>query len=314
MIESVSTKLDRDELIIETGKMAKQASAAVTIQLGGTVVLVTCVSSKEPREGINFLPLLVEYKEKTYAAGKIPGGFFKREGRPSEKEILTARLIDRPIRPLFPEGMVNSIQVASLVLSSDGENDSDILAVNGASAALAISDIPFDGPIACVRVGMLDGKFVLNPTFQELETSDLNLVVVARKDKTLMMEASAKELGEEKIEEALKFAKKHVDAIIDMQEKFIKKCGRKKRKDITIKKADQGLIDKVKKLSFDKLNEINKLQAKEEREEATDILNRELSEKLVSAEEGVDGSKIKLALEEVEKDIVRRNILEKKND
>ena len=312
MIESVSTKLDRDELIIETGKMAKQASAAVTIQLGGTVVLVTCVSSKEPREGINFLPLLVEYKEKTYAAGKIPGGFFKREGRPSEKEILTARLIDRPIRPLFPEGMVNSIQVASLVLSSDGENDSDILAVNGASAALAISDIPFDGPIACVRVGMLDGKFVLNPTFQELETSDLNLVVVARKDKTLMMEASAKELGEEKIEEALKFAKKHVDAIIDMQEKFIKKCGRKKRKDITIKKADQGLIDKVKKLSFDKLNEINKLQAKEEREEATDILNRELSEKLVSAEEGVDGSKIKLALEEVEKDIVRRNILEKK--
>ena len=165
MIERISRKLDKNDLIIETGKLAKQADGAVTVQFGGTVVLVTCVCSKEAREGIDFFPLTVEYQEKTYAAGKIPGGFFKREGRPSEKEILTARLIDRPIRPLFPQDMINDVQVVSMVLSSDGENDSDILAVNGASSALSISDIPFDGPIGCVRVGLINGKFVLNPTF-----------------------------------------------------------------------------------------------------------------------------------------------------
>ena len=161
--------LGRDKIIIETGRLAKQADGAVTIRLGGTVVLVTAVASKEPREGIDFFPLTVEYQEKTYAAGKIPGGFFKREGRPSEKEILTARLVDRPIRPLFPDGFTNEIQIMAMVISSDCENDSDILALTGASAALSISGIPFNGPIAAVRVGRIGGKFVLNPTFQELE-------------------------------------------------------------------------------------------------------------------------------------------------
>src|SRR4030042_1176890 len=189
MIASKGTHLGSNELIIETGRLAKQADGSVTVQLGGTVVLVTCVCSKDVREGIDFLPLTVEYQEKTYAAGKIPGGFFKREGRPSEKEILTARLVDRSIRPLFPQNMVNDVQVVSLVLSSDGENDSDILALNGASAALMLSDIPFGGPVGCVRVGLIDGNFVLNPTFKELEESTLDLVAAGCENKIIIMEA-----------------------------------------------------------------------------------------------------------------------------
>src|SRR4030042_2492584 len=172
-------KFGNQELILETGHIAKQANGSVTVQYGGTGVLVTACMSREIREGQDFFPLTVEYQEKTYAAGRIPGGFFKREGRPSESEILTARLIDRPIRPLFPKGLMNEVQVMAIVLSSDGENDPDILSVIGASAALSISDIPFNGPLACCRVGRVDNQFILNPTYAELENSDLDLVVVA---------------------------------------------------------------------------------------------------------------------------------------
>ena len=197
MINKVETKLGSADLIIETGRMAKQADGACTVQVGGTLVLVTAVCSEEPREGIDFFPLTVEYQEKTYAAGKIPGGFFKREGRPSEKEILTARLIDRPIRPLFQKGFLNELQIVAIVLSSDGENDSDVLAMVGASCALSVSDIPFDGPIGAVRVGRIDGKFVLNPTFKELNSSDLDLVVTGTRSGILMVESGSNELSEE---------------------------------------------------------------------------------------------------------------------
>ncbi|PIW68361.1 MAG: polyribonucleotide nucleotidyltransferase, partial [Candidatus Omnitrophica bacterium CG12_big_fil_rev_8_21_14_0_65_42_8] len=176
MIHKVERKIGRETIIIETGKMAKQANGAVCVQYGGTVVLVTAVSSGEIREGIDFFPLTVEYQEKTYAAGRIPGGYFKREGRPTEKEILTSRLIDRPIRPLFPKGFVNEVQIVATVLSSDGQNDSDMPAMIGASCALAISDIPFMGPIGAVKIGLVGDKFVINPTFKELEESSLNLV------------------------------------------------------------------------------------------------------------------------------------------
>ncbi|MDD5488674.1 MAG: polyribonucleotide nucleotidyltransferase, partial [Candidatus Omnitrophica bacterium] len=152
-MESVTTRLGNEELIISTGKLAKQADGSVTVQCGGTMVLVTCVCARTANESMDFFPLTVEYKERTFAAGRIPGGFFKREGRPTEKEILTSRMIDRPIRPLFPDGMMNEVQVIATVLSSDGKNESDALAVIGASAALTISDIPFNGPIGCVRVG-----------------------------------------------------------------------------------------------------------------------------------------------------------------
>jgi polyribonucleotide nucleotidyltransferase len=309
MLERISVKLDRNELIIETGKIAKQADAAVTVQLGGTVVLVTSVLSKEARD-VNFLPLTVEYREKTYAAGKIPGGFFKREGRPSEKEILTARLIDRPIRPLFPQEMVNDIQVAALVLSSDGENDSDVLALNGASAALTISDIPFDGPVACVRVGLIKDKFVLNPTFKELEESDLDLVATGRNGRIIMIEASANEVGEGKIEEALGFAQKFINDIIDSQKKLAEKCGRKKRDNIITKSAPKELSDKMRGLLAERLVEINKLDSKDERSKAREEITREMLEKFVLEGSPVEDWQVKLAVCEVEKGVIRKCILE----
>ncbi len=308
-MESISRKLGRNDLIIETGRMAKQADGAVTVQLGGTVVLVTCVCSKEIRQGIDFFPLTVEYQEKTYAAGKIPGGFFKREGRPSEKEILTARLIDRPIRPLFPEDMANDTQVVALVLSSDGENDSDILALNGASMALSISDIPFNGPVGCVRVGSIDGKFVLNPTFEELENSELDLVVTGCEGKIIMMEGVGNELSEEKIEEAVVFAQTYIGEIISLQKDLIKKCGRKKREDISIRKVRTDLFGKIKELSSDRLDEINKLNTKEKREEALESLSKELVDKFASEEGSIEEWEVKLAIRKIEKEAVRKYIL-----
>jgi len=312
MTDQISTKLGEKELIIETGKFAKQADAAVTVQLGGTLVLVTCVSSKKPREGINFLPLTVEYQEKTYAAGKIPGGFFKREGRPSEKAILTARLIDRPIRPLFPKGMINDIQIVAMVLSSDGENDSDILALNGASCALALSSIPFEGPIGCVRVGYVDNEFVLNPTFQELEESSLDMVVVGVDGKTIMLEAGAKELSEEKIEGAVAFAEKYISEIIDKQKEFTKKHGRKKRQDITIKEASSDLLEKINSIASKRLDEINKMATKEEREEEISILTKELTDKFTGEDDSIVESDVELAISKIEKEVVRKHIFEKK--
>ena len=201
----LKVKFGQQDLILETGKIAKQANGSVTVQYGGTVVLVTACMSREVREGRDFFPLTVECQEKTYAAGRIPGGFFKREGRPSESEILNARLIDRPIRPLFPKGLLNDIQVMAVVLSSDGENDPDILAVIGASAALSISDIPFNGPVASCRVAWINNEFILNPTYAELENSDLNVVVAANRSGVIMLESEAKEVSEDTYLEAVKF-------------------------------------------------------------------------------------------------------------
>src|SRR5512134_3964081 len=175
MPEKVTAQLGDKQIIIETGKLAKQADGSVTVQLGETIVLVAAVAATKAKEGQDFFPLTVDYREKAAAAGKFPGGYFKREGRPTEKEILTSRLIDRPIRPLFPKGWFNEVQVQCIVMSADGQNDPDILAVNGASAALMISDIPWDGPLGAVRVGRVNGQFVANPTHAEMENSDLDL-------------------------------------------------------------------------------------------------------------------------------------------
>ncbi len=303
--------LGREKIIIETGRMAKQADGAVTVQLGGTVVLVTAVASREPREGIDFFPLTVEYQEKTYAAGKIPGGFFKREGRPSEKEILTARLIDRPIRPLFPAGFINEIQIMAMVLSSDCENDSDILAVIGASCALSISGIPFNGPIAAVRVGRVGGKFVLNPTFQELESSDMDLVVAGKKNRVLMLESGSGELGEDIILDGIAFGQKNLAAIIEVQEKMAKECG-KPPIQAQLKVLDEGLVNKVRSAAEAKLKDINRLSSKEEREEALDMLSKELVSKLATEESGHTDKNVKAALVEVEKEEVRHFIIDKK--
>ena len=190
--------LGRHTLSIETGRMAKQADGAVVVRLGDTVVLATACAQSEPRVGVDFLPLTVDYRENTYAGGKIPGGFFKREGRPNEKEILTSRMIDRPLRPLFPEGYACETQVIGLLLSADLENDSDTLAIIGASTALYISDIPFDGPIGAVRVGYWDGAFVVNPSTADLKTkSQLNLLVAGTEDAIVMVESGAQEVTED---------------------------------------------------------------------------------------------------------------------
>ncbi|MFA5145477.1 MAG: polyribonucleotide nucleotidyltransferase [Candidatus Omnitrophota bacterium] len=302
----LKVKFGKQDLILGTGTIAKQANGSVTVQYGGTVVLVTACMSKETREGISFFPLTVEYQEKTYAAGRIPGGFFKREGRPSENEILTARLIDRPIRPLFPKGLLNDVQVMAIVLSSDGENDPDILAVIGASAALSISDIPFDGPLACCRVARLNNEFILNPTYAELELSDLDVVVVANKKGVVMLESKAKEVPEDVYLEAVKFGFDNLQGMIGIQEEFKKLYGKDKTK-IEYKNIDPSLQQKIEELSKDRLKEVYKLTKKEDREEEVALLSKELEKKLV--EEGYSASDIKTGLQEVEKAQVRGKIL-----
>src|SRR3989338_9823259 len=272
---ALKTKFGRNDLILETGKIAKQANGSVTVSYGGTVVLVTACMSKELREGQGFFPLTVECQEKTYAAGRIPGGFFKREGRPSESEILTARLIDRPIRPLFPKGFLNEVQVMAIVLSSDGENDPDVLAVTGASCALSISDIPFNGPVACCRVGRVDNQLILNPTYAELEKADLDTVVAISANGVMMLEAKAKEVSEESYLEAVKFAHDNLQGILQLQEEFTKEFGRQKQ-DIQYKRVNPGLKKKVEGFASERLREIYKLTNHDKRLEQVHLLVKEL--------------------------------------
>jgi len=307
---SVKALLGKEDLIIETGKMAKLANGAVTVRYGGTVVLVTVVVSKEAREGISFLPLTVEYREKTYAAGKIPGGFFKREGRPSEKEILSCRLIDRPLRPLFPEGFANEIQIIATVLSADEENDSDCLALIGASAALGISDIPFPELVGAVRVGRVDNNFVVSPGFSELSNSDLNLIVAGTKNGVTMLEGGANQLDDETMLEAIEFGYQQLRSVIELEEKLIADCRKPKRK-IKLKKLDEEFYQKVKKLAQDKLDEIIKIESKDQRGESVDVLCGQLTEELIDENSQWTENDVELALEKIEREKVRQMIIDK---
>jgi len=221
--------IGRQAISIETGRLAKQADGSVVVRLGDTMVLVTACTASTPREGIDFLPLTVDYKEYTYASGRIPGGFFKREGKPTEKEVLTSRLIDRPIRPLFPSGWRNETQIIALVLSADSDNDSDVLAITGASAALALSSIPFTRTIAGVRVGHIDGEFVINPTFEQRKRSRIDLVVAGSKDGIVMVEAGAKEATEEEIVQALEHAHVAIKDIVAGIDALAQQAGQKKQ-------------------------------------------------------------------------------------
>ncbi|HEV2132976.1 MAG TPA: polyribonucleotide nucleotidyltransferase [Terracidiphilus sp.] len=216
-------------LVFETGRMAKQASGAALVSMGETVVLATAVASQEMREGIDFFPLTVDYREYTYAGGRIPGGFIKREGRPSEKEILTSRQIDRPIRPLFPEGFRNETQVIALVFSADKENDPDVIGINAAAAALALSDIPFGATIGAVRIGRVNGEFVVNPTYAERAATTVNIMVVGHKDGIVMIEAGAKEETEDVVLAAIEFAHSEIKKIVGAIEELVAKAGKKKR-------------------------------------------------------------------------------------
>src|SRR5216117_2241263 len=196
MSEKATIPIGDKQVIIETGKLAKQADGAVTVQMGETIVLVAAVAATKAKEGQDFFPLTVDYREKAAAAGRFPGGYFKREGRPTEKEILTCRMIDRPIRPLFPKGLYNEVQVQSILLSADGENDPDVLSIIGASTALMVSDIPWEGPLGAVRVGRVRGKFIANPTHTDRAESDLDLVYVGNETDLVMYEGSANEISE----------------------------------------------------------------------------------------------------------------------
>ena len=220
--------IGRQTISIETGRLAKQADGAVVVRSGDTMVLVTACAAANPREGIDFLPLTVDYREYTYASGRIPGGFFKREGKPSEKEVLTSRLIDRPIRPLFPAGWRHETQIIALVISADTENDSDVLAITGASAALALSSIPFTAAIAGVRVGLVDGEFLINPTFEQRRKSKLDLIVAGSKDAIVMVEAGAKEVTEEEMVQALEHAHAAIKEIIAGIDALAAEAGKKK--------------------------------------------------------------------------------------
>jgi len=306
----------KEKLIIDTGKMAKQANGSVAVQYGGTVVLVTACVSKKPREGVDYLPLFVEYQEKTYAAGRIPGGFFKREGRPSEGEILAARLIDRPIRPLFPKSWRNEIQIMAIVLSSDAENDPDTLAVIGASAALSISDIPFEAPIGACRVGMIEKDLILNPNYEERGKSILDLVVVGSQDNIMMLEGNLKEVDEATVLKAIEFGHKNLKTSIEAQKELIKLCG-KPKVEVELKSIDEELLSKIKNLSQEKLAKIYQLGKKEEREEAIDLLAKELVKDLVpadlpGAEAKTKEDEIMSALVEVERKQVRQSTLQNK--
>src|SRR5438552_2979911 len=217
-VHRVSTMVGERELSIEIGKLAKQAHGSALVRYGDTVVLVSACSAKQPREGLDFFPLTVDYRENFYAAGKIPGGFFKREGKPSEREVLTSRMIDRPIRPLFPEGYQNETQVIALVLSADTDIDPSMHAIVGASTALFCSNIPFSHPVAAVRVGLIEGRYYLNPTYAELKNSRLNLAVAGMEDGIVMVEAGAREVAEEDMVEALNSGHQAIQQIIALQQ------------------------------------------------------------------------------------------------
>jgi len=295
-------------LIIETGKMARQANGAVMLQYGETMILVTAVASAEERTDIDFFPLSVEYRERAFAAGKIPGGFFKREGKPTEKEILSARLIDRPIRPLFPKDYRNDTQIAAFVYSYDGENDADVLGAIGASIALTISDIPFQGPIAEVRVGKVNGELVVNPTAQQIEESEIELVVAGTADSIMMVEGEAKEVSEDELLEALDFAHDSIKKIVEIQNELRELCGKPKM-EVTEKVIEEELVNDVKALAYDEYKElVATVLAKEERSLKNKELNNKVQESL--AEKYPEREKdIAEILHDIEKDLMRERIL-----
>jgi polyribonucleotide nucleotidyltransferase len=295
---------------IEAGKVAKQANGSVMVQYGETVVLVTAVTSEKKREGLDFIPLTVNYLEMTYAAGRIPGGFFKREGRPSDRETLISRFIDRPLRPLLPKGFQNEIQIIATVLSADQDNDPSILGMIGASSALSLSDIPFDGPIAGTKVGRIDGEFVLNPTHEELELSDIDLFVAGSEDAIIMVEGSAKEIKEEEILEAILFGHQSLRPVIDLQKKMKSGLGITPR-EFELQKPEEGLYEKVSTVAQEKLREAFHITEKVKRREQLEEIAQSAFQEL-GAEDESSQKMVKIAFEEIYRKLFRKLILENK--
>ncbi|MFA6179506.1 MAG: polyribonucleotide nucleotidyltransferase [Candidatus Methylopumilus sp.] len=296
-------------LTLETGEIARQADGAVVVSYGDTVVLVTVVGKTEVKPGQDFFPLTVDYQERTYAAGKIPGGFFKREGRPSEKETLTSRLIDRPLRPLFPDAFYNEIQIVATVMSSDSEIDSDIPAIIGASAALAISGIPFYGPIGAARVGYINGEYVLNPTASQLKTTDLDLVVAATDSAVLMVESEAKELSEEIMLGAVVYGHEQMQAVINAINEMAAEVG-KDAWDWTPPEVNTALVEKVTATAASDINAAYQIKSKGARSSKLDEIKSRVFAELITEETSTsETNEIKSILHDLEAKVVRTQIL-----
>ena len=304
----VETEIGGKTISLETGRLAKQASGAVVVRCGDTMVLVTAVGRQEGRESQDFFPLTVDVEERMYAAGKIPGGFIKRESRPTDKAVLTARQIDRPIRPLFPKGYMNETQIVGTVLSVDHENAHDILAMIGASAALTISGIPFLGPLGAVRVAIIDGEYVVNPKMEEVEDATLDLVVSGTKDAIVMVEAGAKEVKEEKVIEALRIAHVEIKKLIDLQLELQAKAGKPKWQ-VEPWTVDEGILAEVRSRYGAEIDRVTQIADKTEMQDATSALRAEVVEALGGAEPEAERLvQVKRAFSQIEKETIRRRI------
>ena len=305
-----ATEIGGKSVVIETGKLAQQAGGSVTVRLGDTIVFAAATMGKEPRQGQDFFPLTIEYEERMYAGGRIPGSFFRREGRPSEDAILIARLTDRPLRPLFQQDMRNEVQVVMFSLSADVENPLDILAINAASAALMISDIPWGGPVGAVRVGRIDGKLVANPTFAEMEDSDLDLRMAGTKDAILMVESGAKEVSEDVMVEALLFGHESMQPIIALQEKMAAEIGKPKRK-VQLFPLEADLVKSMQDQAASELDSIHdKYTGKSDNYAAIDELEDRLVEEMAAGDE-TRVEPLRAAYHEVYKQVVRARILDR---
>lgn len=312
MIHVVEVEVAGRTLRLETGRVAKQADGSIWASYGDTVVLATAVSAQTAKPGIDFLPLTVDYQEKAYAAGKIPGGYFKREGRPAEKEVLTSRLIDRPLRPLFPEGFYFETQVITSVLSADKTGSSDVIGITAASAALAVSNIPFNGPVAGVKIGYINGQLVVNPDLEAMEQSDLHLVVAGTADAVMMVEAGANELSEQTMLQALELAHSEIKKIVQKINELAKKVGRVKR-EIVQESIDAALQAEIKSLVAQPIRDAIMISNKSARQERLDQILAETIQKLQKPEDASRERHVKIVFHQLEYTEVRKMILEKQS-
>jgi polyribonucleotide nucleotidyltransferase len=310
MQHRVSKIIGSTDLIIETGKLAKLADGSVTVRSGDSIILVTAVSATAVKEGQDFFPLTVDYREKAAAAGKFPGGYFKREGRPTEKETLTSRMTDRPLRPLFPKGYFYDTQIISILLSADGENDPDILSINGASAALCVSDIPFAGPIGAVRVGRIDGEFIANPTHTQRQSSDLDLVYVGSWDDVIMIEGAADEIPEDDFVRALEFAHPFVRQIIEMQRELTSVAGKPKR-EVDLLQVRDDLLEIAYQVAGDRIEAALYTPGKVARGKAVGALRKEVETTILAKYPDATPFEISQAFDYLQKKAFRISILDR---
>ena len=310
MQQKVTAQIGATHISIETGKIARLADGAVVVSCGDTIVMASAVSATAIKEGQDYFPLTVDYREKAAAAGKFPGGYFKREGRPTEKETLTSRMIDRPLRPLFPQGYFYDTQVISLLLSADGENDPDVLALNGASAALCVSDIPFAGPIGAVRIGRVNGQFVANPTHAEREQSDLDLVYVGTENDIIMIEGAAREVPEADFLKALEFAHGHAREMIRIQNELAARVGKPKR-EMPLLHVNQDLLEIAYRVAGERIEGALYTEGKVARAKAIDALREEVKMSILEKHPEADKFSISQAFDYVQKKAFRISVLDK---